>query len=252
MANNSLDFWLDWADGRAGPDPYYNEENIRAGYMAPQFPAHVFNFALGIALASLFVAVQLGKLRRPGPLIASAMFLAGLALFVGSVQYFYIDHPDVGEFFPHTGSPTDSLGLALMLGGLVFGAPLVKQAFSTTLIRIVGIVSYSAFLWHLPLILLLVGLPAIQEMAPNDRFLALALWSLPIVLAISIGSYLFIEKPFLVSARARRRAPVDVPAQAAPEPHPSPLPPQLRSPVQPGLAPGPALVAPEGEAPAGT
>ena len=235
LATHNLGYLVDLAHSRVANEPYFNDANIRQGYLLPQFPGHVFNFALGMALASLFVACQTKQIRAPGPLAALAMLAAGTALLLGAVHYVDFQHPDVSLYFIHIGTPMESAGLALVMGGLVFGAPLATQILSAAPIRIVGIVSYSLFLWHVPMLYVLNRIPNIAEREPGDRLVTVLLWATPLILTMSIGSYLLIERPFLLMARSRRtvpaRQPAAVAAAAVPLRPPTIVPPPVETPV---------------------
>jgi peptidoglycan/LPS O-acetylase OafA/YrhL len=124
----------------------------------------------------------------------------------------------------------------------VFGAPLASQLFSAVPVRIVGIASYSAFLWHMPILLLVNTYPSLAGLSAEHRMVELLLRATPLVLGISLGSYLFVEKPFLIASRGRRMQPATVhipvataPALAAAEPAAAPSVP-LTTPVPAALA----------------
>jgi peptidoglycan/LPS O-acetylase OafA/YrhL len=102
--------------------------------------------------------------------------------------------------------------------------------------RIVGIASYSLFLWHLPMLLLVNTYPSLNKHSGSERMLQLLLYAAPLALIISLASYLLVEKPFLVAGRSRR-----VPAEPAPVPAPEPLQPAPAD--EPALEPQPVLPA---------
>jgi peptidoglycan/LPS O-acetylase OafA/YrhL len=216
LAHHSLDFFVNWVWRGVDDKLYFSHETIRRTYVAPQFPAHAFNFALGLTMGNIFVATQLGRLRRPGPWLALGLFLGGCVLFFSWVHFGDFRHSSLTADFAFVGTPFEGVAITLVLAGLVFGAPGVKQVFSFVPLRIIGIISYSAFLWHGPLLFAIQRIPSIQAREPNDRMVPIMLHLLPLLLVVSVASYLLVEKPFLVTAR-RRPSPQAVP-EAAPTP----------------------------------
>jgi peptidoglycan/LPS O-acetylase OafA/YrhL len=82
----------------------------------------------------------------------------------------------------------------------------------------IGLAAYSIYLWHIPLITLLLDLGV-----PADEFLVFGVVVLPIAVGIGLLSYKLIEEPFL---RMRRRWSPSAPPQQAPGgPAPQPSPP---------------------------
>jgi peptidoglycan/LPS O-acetylase OafA/YrhL len=235
LAHHSLDFFVNWVWRGVDDKLYFSHETIRRTYVAPQFPAHVFNFGLGLSLGNYYVMTQLGRAPKPHPLVALATFFGGLVLLMGWVHYFDFTDSSISRDFVFVGTPAEAIGITLILAGLVFGAPVVKSIFSLTPVRVIGIISYSAFLWHGLLLYAIERFPAIQAMTPDERLVPIIVRVVPLLLLVSIASYIFIEKPFLVTARRPRPEPALAEAALAPRPAPSPLPP---------LQPQPGVVEP--------
>ncbi len=220
LAHHSLDPFVNWVWRGVDDKLYFSHETIRRNYVAPQFPAHAFNFALGLTMGNVFVATQLGRFKRPGPLLALGLLAAGCATVFAWVHFFDFHNSSITADFVFVGTPAEGLGITLILAGLVYGAPLFKQALSFVPLRVLGIISYSAFLWHGPLLFALERLPAIQATPERstERMLLVMLYLIPLLLVVSVASYLLVEKPFLVSARRRPAEPVSTvepPAVAA-------------------------------------
>ena len=211
LAHHSLNFFVNWVWRGVDDKFYFSHETIRNTYVAPQFPAHVFNFALGLALGSAFVAIQLGRLRKPGPRLALLMFVAGCATLFAWIHFGDLHQSSITADYAFVGTPFEAIGITLVLGGLVFGAPVARQVFSFVPLRLMGIISFSAFLWHGPLLWAIERLPAIEAASPNHKLVLLLAYLMPLLILVSTASYLLVEKPFLVSAR--RRPPPPQPAE---------------------------------------
>jgi peptidoglycan/LPS O-acetylase OafA/YrhL len=153
---------------------------------------------------------------------------------VGWVHYFDFTNSSITRDFTFVGTPAEATGITLVLAGLVFGAPVVKYVFSLAPIRVIGLISYSAFLWHGPLLYVINQFPQVQALPQDERLLPILVRVVPLLLAVSIASYLLVEKPFLVSAR--RPQPERAP-EAARVPPTAPV-------VASGSLPGPATPLP--------
>ncbi|HEY7270505.1 MAG TPA: acyltransferase family protein [Dehalococcoidia bacterium] len=233
LAHHSLDFFVNWVWRGMDDKLFFSHETIRNNYVGPQFPAHAFNFALGIGLANVFVAVQMGRLRRPGQWPALALFVAGCATLFAWVHFGDFHNSPITNNFAFVGTPFEAVGIALVLAGLVFGAPGVRQAFSFVPVRIIGIISYSAFLWHGPILFAVEHVHWIAAQPPERKLGLLLLTVVPLTLVVSVASYLLVEKPFLRSARRPARpAPKPSPeTESAPEPRAMPATPTLELPA---------------------
>lgn len=86
------------------------------------------------------------------------------------------------------GEWTLGLSFALLLAGVLLGGPKLNGIFSWAPLRFLGKISFSLYLWHVPLLGLL---PSIQP------YPLLVLVSLAVLLPWSAASYYLIERPFL-------------------------------------------------------
>ncbi|HEY7270504.1 MAG TPA: acyltransferase, partial [Dehalococcoidia bacterium] len=90
---------VDFVHQHSSDKLFFSATTIRTGFLAPQFPAYLFTFALGIALADWFVRTQLGLARRPGALAALALLAAGIVLLFASVKYIDFAQGEVASYF---------------------------------------------------------------------------------------------------------------------------------------------------------
>ena len=210
-------------------------------YIENQFPAHAFEFALGMTLANLYVQTRLGRASssRLLSLVTSraggVMFAAGLLITLGSMYLNYPSMPlihvagavpsNVSVLGPVAGrmlaiyfEPVQSVGFALILAGAIYGHQMIRAVFSFTPLRIIGIVSYSIYLLHLPLLHNIVHIYPHLNQTPNTLFVKYLVTVLAQMLPISILLYLAVERPIMRWARKRRPAPASAPL---PEPVPA-------------------------------
>lgn len=99
------------------------------------------------------------------------------------------------------------LDCSLLVLGVVLGGSRLRAIFEQPVTRFLGVISYSIYLWHLPL-LLLAGV-WLSWATPGVRAVGLILAVLVLVLPVSYLSYQVVERPFL-KRRTRLVAPVPV------------------------------------------
>lgn len=73
---------------------------------------------------------------------------------------------------------------------VLFGRGIVSKVLESLLLRFIGVISFSVYLWHVPIL-------AAVKRIPNLEGVVGILVVTPIILVVSTLSYLFIEKPFL-------------------------------------------------------
>jgi len=122
------------------------------------------------------------------------------ALSVGFLGWWTVFGPQAGasyKWFAFALVPIATIGL--IVGG--FRSPLVARLLSVPVLRGIGLASYSVYLWHVPLMLLL-G----HEVIGSSRGTS-ALLVLVTTVALSTLSYWFLERPYF-----RKRLPAAEPA----------------------------------------
>lgn len=206
-------------------------------FLSKQFPGHLIHFALGITLANLYVRYQLGhatsRLFRliTGHWAGKCYFLGGWLLVIYCMdkvswfasQYGYSYEKQVterGDWVPYYLSEKPfAVGFTLVIAGLLFGGPWLQRAFSITPLRLIGVLGYSIYLWHIPLLYLFSSFPSFAHLTPRQQFVQLlAMTSLGLVLICS-AIYLAVEKPFILRGRTpvrRRLPPVETPVALPP------------------------------------
>ena len=170
-------------------------------------------FGLGMALSLVYVAAgerrQLTRAWRAIFGIGAA--LAAAAGWVGCVLW--VTHPAGGvtadpnaAFFVPSWTPWGELGqwvlgvtYTLLVFAVLLGPPAFSGLFSLAPLRYIGIISYSIYIWHYPIIKNLVAI--MPDVSPLG-YVSLAVKAGAVILLYCSASYFFVERPFLSLRRA--------------------------------------------------
>jgi peptidoglycan/LPS O-acetylase OafA/YrhL len=139
-----------------------------------------WELALGILLAR-GAAPKLAS-----PALRTGVAAAGLALIVGSVFLLTRDTP-----FPGLAAIPPCLGAAMLIAAGGAGDNPVSRLLSWKPIVFIGLISYSLYLWHWPIIVLYQ-----QYLGSAFLFLFQKLQLAALMLVLSVLSWRFIEQPF--------------------------------------------------------
>lgn len=177
-------------------------------------------FALGMAASVLYILVVEYKAlperrRKPLGLLALLLSICGLVVcFLWAVQIqrlpftaatvsWWIFMPPAGEPWQILGEWTLGICFALLLIAVLLGAPGLQRLFAFGPLRYIGIISYSLYVWHVPVISQLGT--TISRAAPEPYWLFLILLAL-VLLFFGSASYYVIERPFIRLRRAAHSA----------------------------------------------
>lgn len=147
------------------------------------FPPRMWEFMLGGLLAA-------GALPRPsGKILSESLAVTGLGLILFAILFY-------APATPYPGLNTlaltlaTALGTALLLYSGMTGQNMVLRALGFKPLVFIGLISYSLYLWHWPILVLVrYALPA----ASGTLFTALALG---LSLLLSFLTWQYVEKPF--------------------------------------------------------
>ncbi len=163
----------------------FNAFLVRVGGALPAFyllPARAWELGLGAAI--VFVPTGAGRHRGIGAILSViGLILIGLGLLAGTSAL----PPWLPEALPVT------VGTALLVWtGACRGA--VSRCLSWRPVVFVGLISYSLYLWHWPIIVLL-KYYLVRELSPLDVCIATILMS-----GCAVISWWYVERPFRSSA----------------------------------------------------
>lgn len=167
------------------------------------------DFAIGMLLSLLFVYSQLiaseSAFHKRAQRLSPWLLGVGILLFIFMAMWrFNISRPAawpiLGPLTPYYGWLSEigfSLGFGLCIFALLFGPAFLKRPLEWKPLRWIGLISFSLYMWHLPLLIYFQHNVAnhVQGWNPTIEFSLYWLWALLVIIPFSALSYLLIEKP---------------------------------------------------------
>lgn len=174
---------------------------------AYQLPGSMDAFGMGMLAAVLHVNRATLPAWLLPPVRGTLLGVLGIVLIIVAIYWlpgrraeYWSDH---AIFYLWT--PALSLGIAAVLLAGAAGNGVMQGLFGTRVMVFLGVVSYSVYLWHLPVLNWLVAASWYPALTGGRLAWILAL-ALPPTLAIATLSYLAIERPFMRMRRGPRGA----------------------------------------------
>jgi peptidoglycan/LPS O-acetylase OafA/YrhL len=143
------------------------------------------------------------------PLKADAFFVGGVALILLSIWVGHLNFQTYwsGSWIYFASSPVTALGSALLIWGCFAGSRIARRLLANRLVHVSGIVSYSLYLWHQPIIEWCARAFS-NNTTEGHRAWLFALAVIASTLVASTLSYWFVERPSLrAMSRLRHRSP---------------------------------------------
>jgi peptidoglycan/LPS O-acetylase OafA/YrhL len=178
------------------------------------------DFAVGMLLSLLFVYAQQvsseGRFNQSIRRLSLWLWGAGILLLVFVAMWHYnLLYWSVWPFsqsfdqaYNWLGELGFSLGFGLCILGILFGPATLKRPFEWRPLRWIGLISFSLYMWHLPLLIFFMTHVGnhLQGWNATLAFSLYWLWALLVIIPLSALSYLLIEKPGMrLGDRLRRR-----------------------------------------------
>lgn len=164
-------------------------------------PARLDQFLFGVLAAWAHLRRPAGRSAWPAAALVAG--LAGLALLVAELgrRGNVLDTADVPWMFFHW--TLIGIPMALIVYGAAAGGRLAGFLFEGRLLAFLGRISYSLYLWH-GIVFVVAYRTGFSQWPPAAGLARLALWLVPVVIAVAWLSYRLTERPFLHSAAGRR------------------------------------------------
>ena len=152
-------------------------------------------FIVGTYCAYLYVS----KYKQNLPRLPATMFLVlgvlGVLLCVYSIHWLFAYYWE-GHILLYLKNTLISISIASILIAILTGSRWAHWLFGNRLMMHSGIISYSLYLWHLPIVILLSKWSFMVDY-PGYRLPLMLAFAIPITWLVSYSSYRWVERPFL-------------------------------------------------------
>ena len=111
--------------------------------------------------------------------------------------------------------------VGLLIVGFLSGPELLRRPLSFLPFRLYGVIGYSVFLWHLPILTAMAAWPIFEIADPAEKFWKILAVGLPVTTIFGVVMYLLVERPFLIARPGQAKRP-GAPAPPRLEPLPQP------------------------------
>lgn len=187
-----VDYWLGTVD-------HFGVSEAQIRYFAStQFLAFVGEFGIGIAAAGWWIR------RDPeARLSASRQWLAGigaiLAMLGALAMMYVVGGHGANEVVQVVSRMTVAACVGLLIMGFLAGPELLRRPLDFLPFRLYGVIGYSVFLWHLPILTVMATWPIFAPDPSAARFWEILAYGLPLTTLFGVVMYLLVERPFLIA-----------------------------------------------------
>jgi peptidoglycan/LPS O-acetylase OafA/YrhL len=156
------------------------------------------SFGFGMLAAVLYVHRENMLFRLKRPVDLDRVTVLALILLIAAVYWQHYGSDAYWKNNPifYLWTPALSLGISAIVLAGVGGGRIARLLFANRFMKFAGLVSYSVYLWHFPILVWMKSLPFVQAMA-DHRLVVLLLAGIPATLAVASVSYFLVERPFL-------------------------------------------------------
>lgn len=192
-------------------------------FVSKQIPGYAFSFGVGLTAASLVGSAQhaattgeavpwhgrrsmgvVTLVAGAATVVASMMLLGRLTLdntYYDGIKLMS-DGSNTALRFYYLETTTMAVGFGLMVHGVVTArGTLLTAVFRSRPARLVGILGFAIYLWHMPLLYLYNHIGPIATLPPGWHWLWLSLAAGTATVAVGVFSFFVVEKPFVERGR---------------------------------------------------
>jgi peptidoglycan/LPS O-acetylase OafA/YrhL len=191
------------------------EEQIRY-FLSTQYLAFIGEFGIGIAVAGWWIRRRGGE-QWISPRLRWLAGIGGLLAIPLALAVMYLTgahgaDPAMQVFARM--AVAACVGLLIM--GLLAGPEPLRRPFTFLPFRLYGVIGYSVFLWHLPLLTAIGAWPILAGVDPTEKLWDLLAIGLPVTAIWGVVMYLLVERPFLASRPGLSKATPAIVAEPPP------------------------------------
>lgn len=168
------------------------------------------DFAVGMFVSLCYIYAQHPssgeKLHTVARRLSLWLWRGGIVILVFSAMW-HFNHemqgwPFLNGLYPYYDWLSEMLlaiGYGACIAAILFGPAALKRPFAWPLLRWIGLISYSLYIWHLPLIVVFRDhvLPSIHSMNTFTTYGLYWLWAFVVIFPFAFFCYVLVEKPWM-------------------------------------------------------
>lgn len=178
------------------------------------------DFAVGMFVSLCYIYAQHPssdkKFARTWERLSPWLWGGGMIVLVFSAMWHFNANPPGGwpflngllPYFNWLSEMVLAFGYAACIAAILFGPPGLKRPFEWPVLRWIGLISYSLYMWHLPL-LDVFGTYVLPHFHIQNYYFAYSLywvWALLVIFPVALLSYAIVEKPWMTLGDRWRRS----------------------------------------------
>ena len=174
-------------------------------WLLNQLPGRLSQFVFGVYFAWLYLYLSKRLKQHNKQRVSWLTFALGLFGVIGALCFFGGGRHKLfwqGHWSLFTWHSFSGLAIALLILGLSLNRGMISRMFNNPVMVFLGLISYSLYLWHYPLVDGLAHIDLIRSIN-GYKLPWLIMVSLPLILVVSGLSYYFVERPFLIVSKKR-------------------------------------------------
>ncbi len=214
---------------------FYYTQNPTQTFLVPRSVLNVFlffsfgitgkyteDFAVGMLVSLCYIYAQHPssgeKLHALVRRLSLWLWRGGIVILVFSAMW-HFNHemhgwPFLNCLYPYYDWLSEMLlaiGFGASIAAILFGPAALKRPFEWSLLRWIGLISFSLYIWHLPLIIVFRDhvLPYMHSLNTFTAYGLYWLWAFAVIFSLAFFCYLLVEKPWMKLGDQWRRSIVE-------------------------------------------
>ncbi|MFT8348764.1 acyltransferase family protein [Clostridium saccharoperbutylacetonicum] len=160
------------------------------------------NFAIGMTIANIYLYYKNNECSYPKWISINKYMIGILPINIAILSYNYyswrfgnsISQSALFTFFFDIYSYMSYASLFIYV---LFYESKLKKILSSNILRIFGVIGYSVYIWHLPILNYLLNTNFVSKVDGWSKYLHLLILGIIIIIPFSVGMYVFVEKYFI-------------------------------------------------------
>jgi peptidoglycan/LPS O-acetylase OafA/YrhL len=200
---------------------YSGNANNDLYFYGDQFPYQILQFGVGILVCTAYLYMHYQKhwlkqsprrmvILGDGFVVLGVVLISWFSLRQATVNF---RESEIDYYLLRVGIV---VGFGCLLLGTLYASSAVRYVWKNGLARFLGIVSYGAFLWHIPLLYALMNWDWVKSLGRLEQLQVLVVAGILLSSAFGLCSLVLIERPFMRLGHNKQTRPIPAPSRELP------------------------------------